>query len=331
MKIENYLLKLEENQKINHRENICIHGVSSIIREIYLDLKEIHKKEIIRKLNGELNINYRTLYSWIRGDNPIPIWKEYKLLNFWKEFCKKSKGEFNEKWNLIFVGNQGFSQMSSRVVKLPNELNKNLGYIIGFFQGDGHLRKENKYGFQEYSIYFYEASKEVLGIINDIIREEFGIKGNIYLGTNSEGHRWHILRITSKSIYLFMKNILGLRGGKTVRTTEAPEIIKNSSLSIQLSFIKGFFDAEGTVGETLKNSYLEIGQASKDEPCEILIWIKDKLNETGVFFKDPQKTSYQEFFRLRTARRENIKRFFEVVSSEHPEKRVKFQRIIEKC
>ena len=128
-----------------------------------------------------------------------------------------------------------------------------------------------------------------------------------------------------------MKNILGLRGGKTVRTTEAPEIIKNSSLSIQLSFIKGFFDAEGTVGETLKNSYLEIGQASKDEPCEILIWIKDKLNETGVFFKDPQKTSYQEFFRLRTARRENIKRFFEVVSSEHPEKRVKFQRIIEKC
>ena len=128
-----------------------------------------------------------------------------------------------------------------------------------------------------------------------------------------------------------MKNIIGLRNGKTVRTTETPEIIKRSELPIQLSFIRGFFDAEGTVGESTKNPYLEIGQASKDEPCEILLWISNKLSEIEIFLNKPQKCSYQEFFRLRTARRENIKRFFEVVSSEHPEKIIKFEKILEKC
>lgn len=331
MKLKNYLLKLEEKENENHRENICIHGVSQIIREIYLDLKKVHKREVIRKLNEELNINYNTLSSWLIGNNPIPVSKAFQLLIFWKESCSESKYEFNEKWDLIFVDNKGFSQMSSRIVMLPRELNENLGYLIGFFQGDGHLKKENKYGFQEYSIYFYESSKEVLDMINNVIEEEFGIKGNIYLGTNQKGHRWHVLRITSKIIYLFMKNVLELRRGKTLRTTETPEIVKNSSLTIQLSFIKGFFDAEGAVGETIKNPYLEIGQASRDKPCEILIWVKDKLNENGIIFKDPQRNINRDFFRLRTARRENIKKFFEVVSSEHLDKKIKFERIIEKC
>jgi len=61
------------------------------------------------------------------------------------------------------------------------------------------------------------------------------------------------------------------------------------------------------------------------------LWTRDKLNENKIFFKEPKKNSNQEFFRLRTAKRENIKRFFEVVSSEHPEKIIKFKKIIEKC
>jgi len=297
MEFNNYLLKLEGNINQKHRENICLYGISSIIKSIYLEIKNRHRRELIKKLKNELGINYQTLYSWITEYNPIPISKAYALLNFWKETCKKSEKEFNEKWDSIYLNNQGYSQCGERKVLLPKELNEDLGYVIGFFQGDGHLKKENKKGFQEYSIYFYEANKEFLNKINEILYEEFNIKGNIYFQTGKNGS-WFTLRVTSKPIYIFLKDILGLRSGKKVRTIETPEIIKKSKLPIQLFFIKGFFDAEGTVGEGKKNPWLEIGQASKDTPCEILFWIRDKLNENGIILSEPYRSQTQEFFRI---------------------------------
>lgn len=330
MKFTNYLLKFEKEINQKHRESICLHGVSPIIKSIYLEIKNKHRKEIIKKLKNELGINYQTLYSWITGYNPIPISKAHILLSFWKEICEKKEEEFNEKWDAIYLNSQGYSQCAERKVLLPKELNNNLGYLIGFFQGDGHLKKEIKEGFQEYSIYFYEANKEFLNQINGILQKEFNVKGNIYLHSAKNG-KCYTLRLTSKPIYIFLRDILGLRPGKKVRDIETSEIIKKSKLLIQLSFIKGFFDAEGGVGETKKNPWLEIGQASKNVPCEILIWIRDKLNENGVTLSKPYRGQTQELFRIRTAKRETIKKFFEVVSSEHPEKINKFKRIIEKC
>ncbi len=331
MKFENYLLKLEKEINKKNKEDICLHGISSIIKQIYLELKAKKNKQIIKILNKELNVPYQTFYSWISGQNPAPILKIYNLLKLWKKSFDKSKKEFDEKWDDIYQNTTGYSQNGQRTIILPKELNKNLGYITGFFQGDGHLKKENKKGFQEYSLYFYERDKNVLDKINNTILEEFGIIGKIYFRTNSKGHKWHVLRISSKPIYNFLKNVLSLRAGKTVRTTEVPEIIKKAEKNIQLNFIRGFFDAEGTVGENKKNPWLEVGQASKDNPCEILLWIKNKLDKENILLSEPKRTKNQEFFRLRTAKRENIKRFFEIISSNHQDKINKFKAIIEKC
>lgn len=330
MRLKNYLLKLEKETNQKHRENICLYGISHIIKPIYIEIKDKHRKEIIKKLKDELGINYQTLYSWLTGYNPIPISKAYALLNFWKEACKKSEKELDEKLDAIYLNNKGYSQCAERKVNLPKELNEDLGYIIGFFQGDGHLKKENIKGFQEYSIYFYDASKKILNKINDLLYKEFNVKGNIYF-QKGKWRSWFTLRLSSKPIYLFFKDILNLKRGKKVREIETPEIIKNSDSSIQLSFIKGFFDAEGGVGETKKNPWMDMGQASKDAPCEILSWIKNKLDENGIILSEARRTKNQEFFRIRTAKRETIKKFFEIVSSEHPEKIIKFEKIIEKC
>lgn len=330
MKLKNYLLVLKNKENRKHKENICIYGVSSIIKLVYLDIKKRDYGEIKSMLN-KLKIPYQTIYSWISGSNPIPISKTYNLINFWQKSCNLTEKEFIEKWDLIYEENKGFSQNGQRRVVLPKEINENLGYLVGFFQGDGHLKKENTKGFQEYSIYFYEGNKKILENINIIIQKEFGISGNIYLGTNKKDYKCYTLRISSKPIYNFFKNILKLKTGKKVRNIETPEIIKKSELPIQLSFIKGFFDAEGGVGETKKNPWLDLGQASKETPCEILIWIKDKLNESGIILSEPRRTKNQEYFRIRTAKRETIKRFFNIVSSEHIEKINKFKKIIKKC
>jgi len=327
MRFENYLLEIEKLNNKRDRENICLHGIHSIIKTIYLELKEKHHRKLTKKIFNELKIPYQTLYSWTTGHNPIPISKAYGLLNLWKESCGKSEKEFYEKWDLLYKINQGYSQNGERRVILPKEFNEDLAYIIGFFQGDGYLKKERLKGFQEYSIHFYESDKKVLERINNIMHKYFGICGNIYFQSDNKGS-WYKLRFCSKPIYLFCKNILNLKAGKKEREVGVPRIIKKSQPTIQLSFIRGFFDAEGGVGETKKNPWLEMGQASKDAPCEILTWIRAKLIENKIILSEPRRSRNWEFFRIRTAKRETIKKFFEIISSDHPKKIIKFNQII---
>jgi len=163
--------------------------------------------------------------------------------------------------------------------------------------------------------------------INEILYKQFNVRGNIYFQTKKE-KKWCTLRICSKPVYLFFEDILNLSSGKKVREVKVPELIKNSEVPLQIAFIRGFFDAEGGVGETKKNPWLEIGQASRDKPCEILTWIKSKLQERGIILSEPYRGQTQEFFRLRTAKRETIKRFFNIISSNHPKKVDRFKQIV---
>jgi hypothetical protein len=162
--------------------------------------------------------------------------------------------------------------------------------------------------------------------LNELLYEEFGVKGNIYFQSDNKGS-WYTLRLVSKPIYLFFKEVLGLKTGSKIRNVGVPDIIKTSSKGVQIYFIRGFFDAEGAVGETEKNPWLAIGQAAKYSPPEILVWVRDKLVENYVYLSKPSRTKNQEFFRIRTSKRENIRRFFKIVSSNHPKKIERFGTI----
>jgi len=328
MKLNNYILTLNEKNKLkSYKEDICLWGIGEIIDSIYAEIKKQRDRDTI-KLMDSLGIKYQTIYSWKTNYNPIAISKLNILLNSWKRECNKTQKDLDKILEEIYLKNKGYSQNGQRKIKLPREINNNIAYITGFFQGDGHLKKKKIGKFQEYSIYFYERRKGELVRINKIIEKEFGIKGRIYLGKNKKGHKWYILRISSKPIYLFFKKILGLKEGKKVRNIDAPKLINQCELSIQLSFVRGFFDAEGTIGENKKNPWLEIGQASDEKPCKILKWVRNKLDKVNINLSEPKRSLNHEFWKIRTSKRETIKRFFEIISSEHYQKRRKFEGII---
>jgi len=330
LKFNNYLLDLESRKREKQKEDICLDGISKEIKSIYLELKTKYPRTVTKEVLNKLNINYQTFYSWIIGSNPIPISKLYDLLKLWQNELNKSQEKFNEKWEEIYKKTLGYSQNGQGKVKLPKEFNENLAYLMGFFQGDGHLAKEQTERYQEYSIHFFEEHKEFLEKFNEKIKEEFNINGNIYEEHDATG-KWFRLRLCSKPIYLFFKKVLGLTSGRKVRNVKVPLLIKDLESKLQIVFIRGFFDAEGGIGETAKNPWLEIGQASANYPAEILVWIKETLDKNGIILSQPQKSSGQDFFRLRTSKRETIKTFFEIVSSEHKSKVNKFQEIIKKC
>ena len=78
-------------------QNICGYGVSPIIKSVYLDLKKCYRKKLIKEIYSGFNIPYNTIYSWIVGQNPIPISKAYCLLNLWKDSFQISEEDFLEK------------------------------------------------------------------------------------------------------------------------------------------------------------------------------------------------------------------------------------------
>ncbi len=329
MFFKNYLLKLEGLNNQKNRELICVYGCSQIVQLIYQDIKNNCKMETIKIVQKALNAPYITFYCWISGKNPIPISKVYGLLRLWKKICYKTNEEVSDKFNEVYLHSSGFSQNGQRKVALPKEMNESLGYLIGFFQGDGHLKKDNKQGFQEHSIYFYEADKRMLEEINDILYYEFNVRGRIYHQSNETGS-WHTLRLSSKPVYLFFRYVLGLEAGRKTGYIKVPKLIKEANNIVQFAFIRGFFDAEGGVGETNKNPWLEIGQASNNYPAEVLFWIRNKLVEQGIELTKPQKVTNQSFFRLRTSKRDTIKKFFSIISSSHPKKLNKFEGIVER-
>lgn len=331
MKLNNYLLNLIDNSlSVKNKEEICIYGCSTILKEIYQDIKKFKSKKIVDFICESLGVPYMTFYCWVSGSNPIPISKSIQILKVWKNVLNKSEREVELKFDELYCAVTGFSQNGQRKAILPKELNEEISYIVGYFQGDGHLASTKVRGFRQYSLHFYDANKGVLLKIDELIRKEFSVRGNFYFNSDGKGS-WYTLRFTSKPVYLFFERILGLKSGRKTLNVDVPQIIMDADNNIKISFVRGFFDAEGAVGETKKNPWLDIGQASREGPAQILVWIRKILFEMGVNLTDPQKSSGQDFFRLRTSKRETIKRFFDIVGSNHPKKIIRFKEIIEKC
>ena len=120
-----------------------------------------------------------------------------------------------------------------------------------------------------------------------------------------------------------------------------PKIIKKGSIKIKLSYIQGFFDAEGGIlrienyenDETKlkkKLQYIRVrfGQANR----EVLEFVKKTLEEVGInsgkicgpFFKTKTSEPYYEFNCYGI---ENLRRFSSLIGSRHPIKSMRISKI----
>jgi intein/homing endonuclease len=332
MRLENYLLKIafpDKGRKKN--EHIYLHGVNSIFKEIYLEIKsKVKQNEFTKLIYSKLDTPKGTVDSWLAGHNPIPILKFYNILKLWKEICNKTDEEANEKWDKIFQKANGFSAWASPKVTLPKELNEEIAYLCGFIAGDGHIKDEfnlkRRGKNAEYSISVYDSSKKFIDFLTFLFVKNF--KANTNCHYTKKGNLF-TLRCTSKPIYRFFTQVIKMQCGRDTGNIRIPQLIKNSSKEIKLAFIRGFFDAEGSVGITEKNPWLEIAQISNFKgPPYILRWIKGILKENNVNLNGPQLMSCnKKAWRLRTSSKKVISQFYTSVSSWHPEKALKIDEI----
>ena len=201
-------------------------------------------------------------------------------------------------------------------------MNKNLAYLAGVLR-DGSVYFHKKFNLPRVSI--VSNNKEFLiTIIRKIFQEEFGSHGTL---TENIPKNFR-LEVRKKNIFDFCVNELEfVVGNQSFWST--PTAIKNSDIEIQREYIKGFFDAEGTViiYDKLYDCCIRIYQSwNKFGACPPLEDIKEILKSLNIHCtlayanKPHGKTNKIPNYALIIRKKESIKKFIELIGSSHPDK-----------
>lgn len=154
-----------------------------------------------------------------------------------------------------------FEGLEKKHVKLPGYPTPSFCEIAGYFVGDGSLSRNY--------IAFHDSNLKCLKYYKKLVKKVFGVEGKIYKSWKGSHN---ILVVSSHRLWLFFKK-LGFGVGKKKKI---PKIFHSVNEECLCSFLKGFFDAEGTVGkrsihvtsssksllETIRLLFLRIGIVS---------------------------------------------------------------------
>jgi len=159
-------------------------------------------------------------------------------------------------------------------IKLPEYLNEDFAYFIGYSYGDGGLEKGRN---GKYSGIGLASSNDWPGIKNkliNIIKETFNYKAAIKKVKNSNHE---VIRIHSRLLIEFLRTngVLKQKAGNLI----FPRIFLNTKEAVVFSFLSGYFDADGCVLPT-KKAY-KFSSIDK----EFLSVIQNILSSCGIVSK----------------------------------------------
>jgi len=201
-----------------------------------------------------------------------------------------------------------------------------LAYLLGAFK-DGSVYKNDKE--KIYRIRIYQKSKKWLQELAKIFQKVFNTK--LYLRKDPRKELWY-LEINKKILFNKLSKLL---------SDPIPKIIKKGPIKIKLSYIQGFFDAEGGIlrienyesdevklKKKLQDIRVRFGQANR----EVLEFVKKTLEQIniecgkicGPFFKTKTSKPYYEFNCYGI---ENLRRFSSLIGSRHPTKLMRISKI----
>lgn len=192
-------------------------------------------------------------------------------------------------------------------------MNTKIAYLLGAMRDATVDIREGK----NYEIKVSQKNMEWLQLIQEIFKKEFGKSGRI---TRHMKGYW-ILRINGKK---FVEEITEISQIKIPQENwGTPGRIKQSKQrKIIISYIRGFFDAEGGLPRKVTKTsqkYIIFSQKNK----ESLEFIRKKLEEMNI--KPTNLTRCGGVWEFRVTRKKSILEFIRIIGSFHPEKIKKFK------
>ncbi len=187
---------------------------------------------------------------------------------------------------------------------------KALYYLIGALR-DGSVYKYEET--RNYYIIWYSSNKAYLKRVICRKLHKLGIsKCNPYMYKP----RQYRVRISSKKLYEIIVSEFGHplgKGSKKRLPWPTPEPIKNAPIDLQLEYIRGFVDAEGSIIRSNKGIQIDMSQGIR-EPLE---FIKKTLEYLGIKSSGIYLGN-DNVWRLRMSSKEALIRFAEIIGFRHP-------------
>lgn len=191
------------------------------------------------RLSKEYNVCDSYFYEIISRGNSI----SFEMLN---ELCKTQNHDFNSFCDISLVVYGRGRKNREKSIKVPYEIDKELGYLAGALISDGHLSK-NSIDIACYEESFRESVKECL-------TSKFGRCNSYY-----NGNRIYVCNVF---VPYFMNKVFEIPFGKKSYTVKVPDVVFKSDNEVVASFIRGLFDGDGTVsaGLSYKTSSKELAE-----------------------------------------------------------------------
>jgi len=229
--------------------------------------------KIITKFGNEIIASKDHVFSTIDGEKRLSDFNVGDEINMiW--------GKGNENNEYVSLLKPNLEGSGNRLIKhkLPEILNEDLGYILGYMYGDGSFDKKiskttgNHIG-TGISLACALDRPEIIKKLKTLWEKIFGSE----LNTKECDGEWLVLGKSSQQIYKFLEEN-GIRKEKAGNLI-FPEKIMNSPISVQLAFIGGYFDADGYASVKKK------GYAFNSIDKEFLLKIKYILSSLNILTK----------------------------------------------
>src|SRR5947209_4254093 len=135
------------------------------------------------------------------------------------------------------------------------DVDRDIGWLVGYFLGDGNLGRQRKEYRRPYGTYVYETlrlrffdeDREPLGRVQKLLAERFGAKSTIR-SDDRPGTPTKCLSLTCTRARAtaFFAAAVSDPGSKTY-TLSVPSFIRRATVDVQEAFLAGLIDADGTV------------------------------------------------------------------------------------
>jgi len=217
-------------------------------------------------------------------ENKVTESQKFKVLTKdWEFKWKEAKDLKKDDFIVIkyqYPNIKKYVEFDSRLNKKLQNLNENIGYILGIFLSDGWITKD--YGTKKHSrISFYGGtSKEIAEKVSQIIEKEFEYKPTIevkeYKLKSKEKNYIYTVRINRKWINEFFISNFNLENVNAL-TKKIPKQIFNSPQKVIYSFISGLIDGDGSVHKN--RNMIHYGSISREMINQLMLL----LQHQGIF------------------------------------------------
>lgn len=135
-----------------------------------------------------------------------------------------------------------FIKYSGRTMKRHIDVGRALGYLVGFFVGDGNYNNTEK------TIVYTQCDKNVLEKINRIFYDVFGFIGKIRKETYKDRNDKYTLTIINRYIYDMFRGYFKIQDKSCNKTL--PYNILEFDEAFALGCLEGLVDSDGTISQS---------------------------------------------------------------------------------